>query len=413
MPHTVIVTVIVIGSHRASVVITRTAADSVAPPVLRALLGRVNRIPTYSAAALERTRRGAVPPLFAAYPRLAARIPWRPLGDYPTPIEEVPPPESGSVGGPRLFIKRDDLSSAVYGGNKVRKLEYFLAAAELGGAGVLCTLGGIGSNHALATALHGRSLGFAVDLVLYPQPSNDFVVRNLGAMLASRANLFHAPGHGRAFLTAYRLGRRRREAGRVPTFIMVGGSSRLGCIGHVNAAFELATQIAAGILPEPDTLFIPLGTCGTAAGLIVGLRLAGLQTRVVAVRVADPIAANPVVLRFMAQDVADFLHESDGSIPRLRIGQGDFDFVADQYGAGYGVATAACEGALAWARPHVDLDTTYSAKALAACLRSCREGDAGGTVLFWNSYNSAPLPTPDDWAGLPEPLVHLAPDNRR
>lgn len=393
--------------------IASTAADFAAPLLLRALLGRVNRIAKHPPAEMERVRRGAVPPLFAAHARLAARIPWRPLGDYPTPIEEIRPPDSGASVAPRLFIKRDDLSSTLYGGNKVRKLEHFIASAELERSDVLCTLGGIGSNHALATALHGRSLGLEVDLVLYPQPINNFVIRNLGAMVVSGANLFHAPGHARAFRAAGRLGRWHRRMGERAAFIMVGGSSRLGCIGHVSAAFELAQQIAAGVLPEPDTLFIPLGTSGTAAGLIAGLRLAGLQTRVVAVRVAEPIAANPAVLHFMAQDVADFLHEADSSIPRLRIRRGDFDFVADQYGGGYGVATAECEGALAWAREHVVLDTTYSAKALAACLRSCREGAAGDTVLFWNSYNSAPLPVPDDWAGLPASLAHLAPTDHR
>src|SRR5690554_4495070 len=125
------------------------AADLLAPPLLGALLGPVNRLPAHPPSELERVRRGGIPPIFAAHPALAERVPWRPLGDFPTPVEEVAPDVAGP-GAARLFVKREDLSSAIYGGNKVRKLEHFVADAEIRGADGLLTLGAIGSNHALA-----------------------------------------------------------------------------------------------------------------------------------------------------------------------------------------------------------------------------------------------------------------------
>src|SRR5690606_38123290 len=104
---------------------------------------------------------------------------------------------------------------------------------------------------------------------------------------------------------------------------------------------ELAAQVASGGLPAPDTVFVPLGTCGTAAGLIAGLKIAGLPSRVVAVRVADPVSANATVLRYLAQDAADFLHRTDPAVPRVRITPGDFDVVTRHLGDGYGIPTAA------------------------------------------------------------------------
>src|SRR5690606_7824095 len=104
-----------------------------------------------------------------------------------------------------------------------------------------------------------------------------------------------------------------------------GGTSRLGCIGHLTAGLELAAQVARGDMPEPDLLFVPLGTCGTAAGLVAGLALAGLGTRVAAVRVAERFVANALSVRLLAQDVIDYLHRLDPSVPRVRIRLDSYD----------------------------------------------------------------------------------------
>lgn len=364
-----------------------------------------NRVRWHPPEALFGARRGHSNVLFDAYPALADRIPWRPLGAFPTPVEELPsPPRAPSV---RLFVKRDDLSAPSYGGNKVRKLEHFLADAELSSSRTLITLGGLGSNHALATAVHGKQLGFAVDLVLYDQPVTPWVRANVGGFIAAGARLHDGRSIPLAFARCATLFRERASAGAAPYSIMVGGTSRLGCIGHVTAALELAQQVREGVLPCPDVLFLPLGTCGTAAGLIAGLRIAGLPTRVVAVRVADPISANRAVLRFLAQDVADFLHRVDPAVPRVHIRGDDFDVITHHYGEGYGVPTPACEEALRWAAPRLTLDPTYTAKALAATLEHCSSLDDECTVLFWNTFNSATLVTAEGLTGLPPRLRQL------
>lgn len=368
-------------------------------------LRRVNSVGSFSAAALGDAREGRTNALFRAHPALMDRLPWRPLGDFPTPVQETD--LTAATTGTRLFIKRDDLASARYGGNKVRKLEFLLAEAGLDQRNTLITLGGIGSNHALAVAIHGSALGFSVDLALYHQPVTPAVRTNLGAFLAAGARLSYAGSTHRAFIQAAELFRRRRAQGLRPFFIMVGGSSRLGCVGYVNAAFELAEQVRAGLLPEPDVIFVPLGTCGTAAGLIAGLKAAGLNSRVAAVRVADPFPANAMVLRAMAQDVLDYLHALDRTVPARRIESREFEVFTGYLGDGYGYPTAEGEAAVAVGAPLLQLETTYTGKSFAACLAFCRARDRGTNVLFWNTYNSAPIPAPHSLVGLPADLASI------
>jgi D-cysteine desulfhydrase len=369
------------------------------------LTRRLNAVGRFDPAALHALRGGEEPELFRRFPGLADAVPWRPLGRFPTPVEELHPP--GRAPGVRLLVKRDDLCSTLYGGNKVRKLEHLLAEAALARSTTLVTVGGFGSNHALATALHGRAHGFRTRLSLYDQPVTPTARTNLRAFLAAGAELHYAGGTGRALLDAWRLHGESRRAGEEPYFIMVGGSSRLGNVGHVGAALELAAQVRAGVLPEPDRVFVPLGTCGTAAGLIAGLKIAGLRTRVSAVRVADPVAANARVLRYFAQDVADYLHDADAAVPRLRVDDADFDVLTAHFGDGYALPTAATVAAVEWATPALRLDTTYSGKAMAACLDHCRAAAPGETVLFWNTLNSAPVVEAPTLDGLPPALTRV------
>jgi len=374
-----------------------------------AFLGaRLQKIHEFPAESLRRVRDGATTPLFERHPELAARIPWKPLGAFPTPVHPIADPSG--IPGAAIWVKRDDLTSSLYGGNKVRKLEHFLAEASLAERRTLITLGGIGSNHALATAVHGAAHGYTVDLALYDQPVTPFVRRNLGGFVATEARLEHARGVAGALFLAGRMRARRARAGGSPYFIMVGGTSRLGCIGYVNAGLELARQVAEGVLPEPDRIFLPLGTCGTAAGLLVGLKLGGLRTRISAVRVADPFPASPFTVRVLAQDVADFLHAAGRSVPRLRIKPSDFDVVTNALGPGYGYPTAGGEEAVRSFAPELSLETTYSGKTMAACLEYCRRANPGETVLFWNTFSSAPIAEPVEWRALPASLRPIVND---
>jgi D-cysteine desulfhydrase len=378
-------------------------AAAVGGGALSYFLHRINRVERFPSEELARLRGRRLSPLLERYPGLARTVPWRPLASVPTPVEALPTPD----GAPdiRLLVKRDDLTSALYGGNKVRKLEHLLAEAELAGSTSVVTVGGIGSNHGLATALHARELGLETELSLFDQPVTEEVRRNLRGFLQAGATLHYAGGQASAFLGVRRILDEVRRRGGRPHFINVGGTSRLGVVGYITAALELADQVRRGELPEPDRIFVALGTCGTAAGLVAGLRMAGLGSRVSSVRVTGLFPANGLMVRHFARDAAAWLSGLDPDVPRLRIGLDDFEVHTEHLGPDYGVPTAEAEAALRWASPRLTLETTYTAKTMAACLQYCRERAAPGeNVLFWHTYSSASVPQAPSLEGLPPEL---------
>mgnify|MGYP001159164689 FL=1 len=325
---------------------------------------------------------------------MAERVRWRALALLPTPVEVLPSPP-GFRG--RLYVKRDDLTSSLYGGNKIRKFEYLFARAAHAGARTLVAVGGIGSNQGLAVALHGRALGFSVELSLAWQPITEGVRRNLRGMIAAGARLHYAPTTIGALWHLTRIARGLRRRGAAPFVLPIGATSAESSLGYVFAGFELAEQVRAGLLPEPDRIYVACGTCGTAAGLIVGCRLAGLKSRVSAVRISGRLLTNtPLLLREMRR-VASFF--------KVHTGWQDAGLVGGYAGARYGAPTREAEAAIAWAAPRLSLETTYTGKALAACLDACRAADAGETILFWNTYNSASFAMAEGFDGLSAALV--------
>jgi D-cysteine desulfhydrase len=324
--------------------------------------------------------------LFARYPGLRSRLPWLPLATLPTPVEAWTPPADFRG---RLFVKRDDLTSPLYGGNKVRKFEYLFAAARQRDARSLVTLGGLGTNQGLALALHGKAAGFAVEVALAPQPVTPDVRANLRGLLAAGAVLRCARTGPGCVLEAWRAMRARRAAGERPFFVPAGASTALSTIGYIAAALELADQIEQGALPVPDRIYVAAGTCGTAAGLVAGCRLAGLPTRVTAVRVFAAYRANRRTIGRLARDAMRLLRAWEPAIPDISISNRDFDVLTQFLGPGYGAPTPQARAAIAWAAPRVPLETTYTGKALAACLAAGSTAAGAPTVVFWNTYNSA------------------------
>lgn len=350
---------------------------------------------------------GRSSPLLDRFPGLRGKLPWMPLGTLPTPVEPWPWP-TASPEGRHLFVKRDDLTSPLYGGNKTRKLEHLLARAKLEGRRSLVTLGGLGSNQGLATALFGARLGLAVDLCLFDQPVTDSVRDTLLAAAATGANLLYGGGYPRTALLALAAYLRRWRSGQAPSYLAPGASSALGNVAYVNAALELAEQIRAGVLPEPDRVFVAAGSGGTAAGLIAGLALAGLRSRVVAVRTTVPLVANAARLLRLARGTLAALRRLEPAIPDLRRSRADFELETRFYGGAFGRETPEAAEALAWARARLALDATHTGKALAACLEACRRSRPGEVLLFWNTFSSAPLEKASPEA-LPPALRHLFP----
>jgi D-cysteine desulfhydrase len=331
--------------------------------------------------------------LFRRHPALAS-LPRVALTALPTPVA---PLHLDGVDGGALYVKRDDLSSPVYGGNKPRKLEFTLARALARACRRLVTTGGLGTHHGLATAIFGRSLGLHTTVVVVPQPVTPHVREQVRALQAFGAELRPASGVLGAAGQVIRAFAAATLAGERPTWVPTGGSSALADVGFVSAAFELAEQVAAGVLPEPAELFVPVGSGGTAAGLVLGARLAGLRTRVVGVLVTDILPPTPRRLARMAGATLALLRGIEPSLPALRLGPGDFEIARAQLGAGYGAPTPAGADAAAIAqRAGLALETTYTAKCLAEVLARLHDGRSRGPVLFWNTYNSR-----DPWAHAP------------
>lgn len=319
------------------------------------------------------------PALFRRFPRLRERIPWLPLGRFPTPVEPL------ALSGGAVHVKRDDLSGHPYGGNKVRKLELLLADARGRNAGRVVTAGAFGSHHALATALYARAGGFDATLVLFPQPVTPHVRRvlltdaEIGAELRFTRRMELVPGA----LLAARWARRAERPYAIPP----GGSSALGTLGYVSGALEFAEQVAAGEVPAPRTIYVAAGTLGTAAGLAVGLALAGLDARVVAVRITGRIVVNERALAKLVRGAVALLEPAGARLdPADALRR--VELRHDQIGAGYGSETTAGRDAAALFAEHgLALDPTYTAKAAAALLADLPA--SRDELLFWHTFSAA------------------------
>ena len=314
-------------------------------------------------------------PLLLRYPSLA----WVPrvrLGAFPTPVERLPSPHG------ELWIKRDDRSGAPLGGNKVRSLEFLLAG--LGRGDEIVTTGARGSTHALATAVYGRALGARVTVVRWPQVMNPEAYQVAAAIRGIASETRDA----RSTLGALALGvllRFRRGARWIPP----GGTSPRGALGHVNAALELAEQVAAGRLPAPARIVVPLGSGGTAAGLALGLAIAGMDTVISCAVVAPRIVANKRRVLSIARRTARFIEMGTGTkLPRPDPARIVID--RTQYGGAYGRATSGGTDAARWLldKAGIAIDATYSAKAFASAMAHAASESSVGPTLFWLTYDA-------------------------
>ncbi len=333
-------------------------------------------------------------PLFAAYPELEASLPRVVLMSGPSPVRRLSALEE-HLGRSDLWLKNDGLLGTTYGGNKIRKLEFILADVLRRRFSTILTFGGTGSHHCLATALYARDLGIRVAAVLVEQPETDEVRENLRHLEQAGARTVRAGGLSSAVVRAVWLNLRYMQLGlppRLPYFLRPGGSTPVGCIGYVNAAFELADDIREGVLPQPRAIVLPLGSNGTAAGLLLGLRLADLDTPIMAVQVADipPVGAAGVAR--LADATARLLRSSGASIPPLSFEPEDLTVISDAQTRRYGHPTPKGEEAkdLLSRLEGLILDSTYTAKTVAALIE---RADLPQPLLYWHTLNAHPLPT--------------------
>lgn len=291
----------------------------------------------------------------------------------PTPVQEMARlrRELGPQ-CPRLLIKRDDAIPFGFGGNKVRKLEFALVDALDARADTLVTLGGLQSNHARATAAAASKLGLDCVLIIngeaQPRPTANALLDGLLG-----AEIEYIPSRAERAEARDRVLGRLRNEGRTPFFLPLGASTSVGALGFVAAIGEMMEQ---GIVP--DVIVHAGSSGGTQAGLIAGVALHGLPTRVIAVSADDPADAIQSTVRGIIRGI-EGLDRFDGPIE------------ADdtRVGGGYGVSTPASIEAqrLAARTEAIFVDHTYTAKAFGALIASVREErfEPDATILFWHT----------------------------
>ncbi len=316
-----------------------------------------------------------------------------PLGDGPTPVRELTG-LGASRGEAPIWIKDDGAYSRV-GGNKVRKLEWLLADARRRRKSTILTGGATGTNHGLATAVFAGRLGMRTVLVLAPQPETDHVRAQLARLRASGAEIHIAPGFYRSFLLAAWLTAAKAGPGlRTPYLVPPGGSTPLGCVGYARAALELRDQVVAGDLPEPSHIVVALGSGGTAAGLLAGIWLTGLRSRLLCVVVSDAIRLEARSVARLARRTLRLLADHGAGAPAATTA-GRLKLERRWIGRGYGHSTREAEQAIELfaEREDVTLDPVYTAKTVAALLDLNAAGALGdGPILYWHTY-SRPDPT--------------------
>ena len=276
-----------------------------------------------------------------------------------------------------------------WGGNKVRKLEWLLPDVRDRGRRTILTVGGLGTNWGLATALYAREIGIHTVLGLVDQPVDDHVRRQLRRLRSSGATVYSAHTTARLRALTPWLSLRHADRTGLPVYLPFGGSSPLGAVGYVEASFEIAAQIEAGAMPEPTHIVAAVGSGGTVSGLALGLRLAGLRTRVVGIVVNDALNLEPASIVRLAGKTERLLHDRGADFAPVGLRPADVTMERRWLGPGYGFETpdALAAQRLAEDAEQLRLETVYTAKALAALLALDAAGRFGaGPVLFLNTY---------------------------
>jgi D-cysteine desulfhydrase/L-cysteate sulfo-lyase len=305
---------------------------------------------------------------------MSATLPRLRLAQLPTPLEEGRR-LSDALGGPRIYFKRDDLTGAGLGGNKVRKLEFVIGRAMAEGADALVVCGGFQSNLARIAAAAGSRLGLEVVLVLGGEPGESRLP--VGNLLLD--HLYGVTVHTIDTTPRWDFGsavedvaRDLRQRGKRPFVVPLGGSGPEGIAGYVSATEELLGQLRDMSL-RPSRLYVAVGSGGTYCGLLLGALNQDAPYRVVGISVSrgreylleqlpGAAAAAAAALELPRAPATADLHLEDGYI-----------------GEGYGVMTPGCREAIALvARTEgVLLDPVYSGKAMHALIDHVRSGRIG------------------------------------
>jgi D-cysteine desulfhydrase family pyridoxal phosphate-dependent enzyme len=299
----------------------------------------------------------------------------------PTPIEPLPR-LSTLLKGPTLITKRDDQTGLAFGGNKTRKLEYLMYAAQEAGADTLITAGAVQSNHCRQTVAAAARFGMACVLVLFGDPPHPPAGNHL---------LHHLLGAEVVFTQRERVQQKLEavyesalSAGKHPYLIPYGGSNPTGALGYVNAMLELAEQ---GV--DPDWIVFPSSSGGTQAGMLVGAHISGYRGKILGISV-DELADE---LRACVADLA--MQTADSMAIEASFNAEDVLVNDDYIGGGYAVMGSAEVEAIRMFAAYEALlvDPVYTGRAAAGLIDLIRQDffKPDETVLFWHTGGSPAL----------------------
>jgi L-cysteate sulfo-lyase len=300
-----------------------------------------------------------------------ARFPRLGLAHLPTPLEPMKR-LTAHLGGPRLWVKREDATGLGFGGNKLRKLDYVLHEAIAGGADTIVSGGVVQSNSQRQVAAAAAKLGLACHLAVYhgrlEPPTPEY--KTSGNALLNRlfgAELHDVPWTGDRNDAIRALGADLEAKGRKPYFVPYGVSNALGAVGYATTIVEIEQQAKQSGF-SPAAIVHCTGSAGTQAGLVVGASAAVPDTRIVGIDIdAEPARVRADVVR-LAREAADLLD--------LPFDEASVDVVAGHAGPAYGVPHEATIEAIRLAGQFeaLPLDPVYSGKGLAGLIALIRQG---------------------------------------
>lgn len=304
------------------------------------------------------------------------------LANLPTPIEPMPN-LTRLLGGPELFIKRDDLTGLGIGGNKTRKIEYLAGDALAQDADTLVTAGAVQSNHCRQVAAAAAKLGLRCELVLTGEKPKH-TQGNLLLDFLSDAKVHFVSSRETRESTLEAVVAALNQQGRKPYLIPYGGSNAIGVMGYANAMHELQQQ---GF--NPDWIVFATSSGGTQAGLVLGAHETNFTGKILGIRV-DLIPQDfSSVLTNLVNGGAVLCHS------RWRVDPASFLYSSDYNHAGYGVLQPSdIEGVRLFARYEgVTLDPVYTGRAAGGLIDLIRKGffKPNEKVLFWHTGGAPAL----------------------
>ena len=319
-----------------------------------------------------------------------SEFPSVPLCHQPTPLEFMPR-MSESLGGPRLWIKRDDCTGLATGGNKTRKLEFLIADAIEKGADMLVTQGAVQSNHVRQTAAAACKFGLDCHALLerrVPDRADDY--ETTGNVLFDQmfgTSLEFRPAGLDMNAEAMAATEKLAAAGRKPYFIPGGGSNEIGALGYVSCAYELLDQIKANNL-DVGWIVLATGSAGTHAGMLAGLHAAGSTIPVMGISVRQLEDKQIAAVHKLAVLTAAQLTDTPLGVEKVIVDDG-------YVGAGYGQPTQGTLDAinLIARREGLLFDPVYSGKGLAGMIGLAGQNffESDKDVIFLHTGGAAAL----------------------